>query len=144
MASAYSSAQIEQYEEYVSLPLRFRKASNPPLDAAYLTALHIHQISSVPYENLILHYSTHHTVSLEPQTLFKKIVTDKRGRGGYCMENSIFLNHVLRALGFTVYMAGVRVRPRIGGVPGGDYIGWCIPIFPLPIKFQAEIYIGST
>jgi arylamine N-acetyltransferase len=126
MASAYSSAQIEQYEEHVSIPLRFRKASNPSLDAAYLTALHIHQISSVPYENLILHYSTHHTVSLEPQTLFKKIVTDKRGRGGYCMENSIFFNHVLGALGFRVYTAGVRIRPRIGGVPGGDYIGWCV------------------
>jgi arylamine N-acetyltransferase len=124
MASAYSLAQIEQYEEHVSLPLRFRNASNPPLDAAYLTALHIHQISSVPYENLVLHYSTHHTVSLHPQILFQKIVIDKRGRGGYCMETSIFFNHVLRALGFTVYTAGVRIRPRVGGVPGGDYIGW--------------------
>jgi hypothetical protein len=40
------------------------------------------------------------------------------------METSIFFNHVLRALGFTVYTAGVRIRPRVGGVPGGDYIGW--------------------
>jgi arylamine N-acetyltransferase len=126
MISAYSPSQIEQYEEHISLPTRFRKASNPNLDAAYLTALHIHQISSVPYENLLLHYSTHHNVSLEPQTLFKKIVTDKRGRGGYCMENSILFNHVLRALGFTVYTAGVRIRPRLNGVPGGDYIGWYI------------------
>ena len=124
MASAYSSAQIEQYEEYVSLPTRFRKASKPALDSAYLTALHIHQISSIPYENLILHYSTHHTVSLDPETLFNKIVTDKRGRGGYCMENGIFFNHVLRALGFRVYMAGVRVRLRVEGIPAGDYLGW--------------------
>jgi arylamine N-acetyltransferase len=124
MASAYSLAQIEQYEEYVSLPTRFRKASKPALDSAYLTALHIHQISSIPYENLILHYSTHHTVSLDPETLFNKMVTDKRGRGGYCMENSIFFNHVLRALGFRVYTAGVRVRPRVEGVPAGDYLGW--------------------
>ena len=124
MASAYSPAQIELYEEHVSLPLGFRKSSNPPLDSAYLTALHIHQISSVPYENLLLHYSPHHTVSLDPQILFKKIVTDKRGRGGYCMENSILFNHVLRALGFTVYTPGVRGRPRVGGVPDGDYSGW--------------------
>lgn len=40
------------------------------------------------------------------------------------MENSIFFNHVLKGLGFQVYTAGVRIRPRIGGVPGGDYIGW--------------------
>jgi arylamine N-acetyltransferase len=52
------------------------------------------------------------------------MVTDKRGRGGYCMENSIFFNHVLRALGFRVYTAGVRVRPRVDGVPAGDYLGW--------------------
>jgi arylamine N-acetyltransferase len=124
MASAYSSEQIEKYEQYVELPDRFRHASKPSLDIAYLTALHIHQISSVPYENLILHYSTTHAVSLDPEVLFKKIVTDARGRGGYCMENSIFFNHVLRALGFQVYTAGVRIRPRIGGVPGGNYIGW--------------------
>jgi arylamine N-acetyltransferase len=124
MASAYSPAQISEYEEHISLPPRFKTSSNPPLDAAYLTALHIHQISSVPYENLTLHYSSTHTVSLDPQVLFRKIVTDKRGRGGYCMEISILFNQVLRALGFTVYMAGVRIRPRTGGVPAGDYIGW--------------------
>jgi arylamine N-acetyltransferase len=94
------------------------------LTIEYLTALHIHQISAVPYENLLLHYSISHTVSLDPQVLYKKIVTDARGRGGYCMENSIFFNHVLKGLGFRVYTAGVRIRPRIGGVPDGDYIGW--------------------
>jgi arylamine N-acetyltransferase len=124
MASAYSPSQIAQYEEYVELPHQFRLASKPSLDIAYLTALHIHQISSVPYENLILHYSTTHSISLDPQILFKKIVTDASGRGGYCMENSIFFNHVLRALGFQVYTAGVRIRPRQGGIPGGNYIGW--------------------
>lgn len=41
------------------------------------------------------------------------------------MELSIFFNHILLALGFTVYKAGVRVRPRVGGVPSGDYMGWC-------------------
>lgn len=40
------------------------------------------------------------------------------------MENGIFFNHVLRALGFRVYMAGVRVRLRVEGIPAGDYLGW--------------------
>jgi len=124
LPSVYSRSQIEQYEKHIGLPTRFHLASKPALDIEYLTALNVHQISSVPYENLILHYSTHHTVSLNPQDLFKKIVTNARGRGGYCMENSILFNHVLRALGFQVYTAGVRIRPRQGGVPGGDYIGW--------------------
>lgn len=124
MASAYTPLQIAQYEKYVSLPLQYRQASKPELDIKYLTALHVHQISTVPYENLTLHYSVEHRVVLDPQFLFNKIVSDARGRGGYCMENSIFFNHVLRALGFQVYTAGVRVRPRVGGVPKGNYMGW--------------------
>lgn len=124
MASAYTPTQLEAYEEHVSLPPQFRQSAKPELTTEYLTALHVHQISTAPYENLNLHYSSHHKVSLDPQVLFQKIVTDKRGRGGYCMENSIFFNHVLKGLGFQVYTAGVRNRPRIGGVPGGDYSGW--------------------
>ena len=40
------------------------------------------------------------------------------------MENSILFNHVLKGLGFNVFTAGVRNRPRIAGVPVGDYSGW--------------------
>jgi arylamine N-acetyltransferase len=124
MPSTYTPAQLDAYEDYISLPRRFRRANKPPLTAEYLTALHVHQIAAVPYENLILHYSKEHAVSLDPQKLYQKIVTDARGRGGYCMENSTFFNRVLRGLGFRVYTAGVRIRPRVGGVPEGAYIGW--------------------
>jgi arylamine N-acetyltransferase len=124
MASAYTPSQIAGWEKHVSLPARFHSSQKPLRDLIYLTALHVHQIAAVPYENLILHYSKEHAVSLDPQVLYDKIVTSAKGRGGYCMENSIFFNHVLRGLGFQVYTAGVRIRPRIGGVPGGDYIGW--------------------
>jgi arylamine N-acetyltransferase len=124
MASAYNTSQISAWECHVSLPERFHSSKNPSKNLEYLTALHVHQITAVPYENLVLHYSKEHAVSLDPLKLFTKIVTNARGRGGYCMENSIFFNHVLRGLGFQVYTAGVRMRPRIGGVPGGDYIGW--------------------
>lgn len=78
----------------------------------------------MPYENLSLHYSKKHEVSLEPQELFQKIVGNKRGRGGYCMENNVFFNHVLRALGFRVHLVGVKIRLRKGGVPGGNFTGW--------------------
>jgi arylamine N-acetyltransferase len=124
MASAYTLTQIDEYEEHVSLPPQFRRSAKSELTAKYLTALHVHQISGAPYENLLLHYSKRHQVSLDPQTLFKKIVTDKRGRGGYCMENSILFHHILKGLGFQVYTAGVRNRSRIGGVPRGNYSGW--------------------
>ncbi|TVY60680.1 Arylamine N-acetyltransferase [Lachnellula suecica] len=144
MASAYSPAQIQQYESHVALPTRFRQSSNPLLDPAYLTALHVHQLAAIPYENLILHYSATHAVSLEPQTLFKKMVTDARGRGGYCMENSILFHHILQALGFKVYMAGVRIRPRAGGVPDGKYTGWVhiVNIVTLADKSRYMLDVG--
>lgn len=44
------------------------------------------------------------------------------------MENSIFFNHILKALGFNVYTVGVRVRPRISGVPVGEYVGWYVQL----------------
>lgn len=82
MASTYSDQQLAQYIAYVSLPKEYHPASNPALDLNYLTALHVHQISTVPFENLTLHYSPTHKILLNPQVLFKKIVTDARGRGG--------------------------------------------------------------
>jgi arylamine N-acetyltransferase len=122
MTSAYSVSQIDKYEEYVQLPTQFRRNANPAKTLEYLTALHVHQISTIPYDNLILHYSESHQISLGEQDLFEKLTKDNRG--GYCMEVSIMFNHVLRALGFNAYTAGVRIRPRVNGVPEGDYRGW--------------------
>ncbi|TVY40342.1 Arylamine N-acetyltransferase [Lachnellula subtilissima] len=145
--SAYTRTQIQQYESHISLPPKYRQDSNPPLNLAYLTALHMHQIAAMPYENLSLHYSASHAVSLDPQVLFRKTVRDKRGRGGYCMENSILFYHVLKALGFGVYMAGVRIRPRVGGVPGGEYTGWVhiVNIITLPSgsKYHCDVGFGG-
>jgi arylamine N-acetyltransferase len=124
MASTYTKLQLEKYFSHIDLPPEYRLEAQPALNFDFLTALHIHQISAVPYENLSLHYSASHTISLDPQALYRKIVTNGRGRGGYCMELASFFNHILRSLGFAAITAGVRIRPRSGGVPEGSYIGW--------------------
>lgn len=108
MQSAYTPTQLSHYLTRISLP---NPPSPPRLDLPFLTALHTHQLCTVPYENLSLHYSPDHTVRLDPQHLYRKLVTGGRGRGGYCMEIAVFFNHILRALGFEVYTAGARVRP---------------------------------
>ena len=125
MASAYTPSQIPAFLEHVRLPSKYHPINTPPRDLAFLTDLHTHTISTLPYENLALHYTTtNRTISLDPQDLYQKIVLGGRGRGGYCMELSILYNHILRGLGFDVYTAGVKIRRREGGVPHGDFVGW--------------------
>ncbi|KAK3996691.1 PaNAT1 arylamine N-acetyltransferase encoded by the PaNAT1 protein [Cladorrhinum sp. PSN332] len=122
MDSAYSPEQLSQYLRHIGLPEPFQPPTNPTLDITYLTALFVHQITTFPYENLSIHYSPKHEIIIEPQALFAKMVTSSRGRGGYCMELSILFNHMLRALGFTVHLTGVRIRPRpVNNEPSGVY-----------------------
>ena len=121
MVSPYTPSQIDHYLDYISLPSNYRRNQNLSLDVDLLSALQACQLTSIPYENLSLHYSHERTISLDPQHLYTKFT--QNGRGGYCMENSLFFNHVLRALGFKAYTAGVRIRLRKDGVPQGQYIG---------------------
>lgn len=141
MASAYSPEQISAFLHHIQLPEKYHPQNNPAHDVAFLNALHVHTISEVPYENLSLHYSPTRTISIDPQDAFRKIVESGRGRGGYCMENSILFNHVLRGLGFNAYTAGVRIRLRENGVPSGDYIGWFVLV---RVYGPSNVAVGST
>lgn len=116
--SAYSNDQVNAWLQYIGISDR----PNDILTADFLHRLHVHQISTIPYENLSLHYSQTKQVSLDPHDLYNKIMVRKRG--GYCMENSLFYNHMLRGLGFSAYTAGVTIRRREGVTPVGAYIGW--------------------
>ncbi|MFO0612211.1 MAG: arylamine N-acetyltransferase [Polyangiaceae bacterium] len=65
-------------------------------------------VTAVPFENLSVLLG--HSIPLEPEALFDKIVV--RRRGGYCFEqNGLFLE-VLRALGFDATPLSARVRLR--------------------------------
>ncbi|RYP02172.1 hypothetical protein DL764_005923 [Monosporascus ibericus] len=101
-------------------------------------------ISTVPYDNLSLHYNPTHSISIDPQHLFQKMVANKRGRGGYSMEIAILYNHMLVGLGFDAYTVGVRTRPRIQGVPEGDFPGWVhIVTFPDGSKYHVDVGFGG-
>lgn len=117
---------MAEYLDYIGLPPSFHPSANPTLDLSYLTTLFTHQITAIPYENLLLHYSPSGLVSLDPQVLFTKIIRNRRGRGGYCMENALFFLHMLHTIGFTsAYTVGVRIRLRdSNGVPSGPFTGF--------------------
>lgn len=116
--SAYTPSQISAYLNHISFPL----PSSFPRNAETLTLLHRLQITSVPYENLSLHYNHRHINDIDPQALYQKIVSP-RGRGGYCFETAVFWLNILRGLGFTAYHSQASIRLRDGPVPRGDFVG---------------------
>jgi arylamine N-acetyltransferase len=123
----FSEEQLSAFLDYIGLPPSLqqqRYSGDAAKDIRLLTRLHTYMISAVPYENLWLHYNPSHTNKIKPQDTFTGVVTNRRGRGGYCFQVSIFFNHILRALGFPAYLSPVRIRLRVDGIPHGDYTGW--------------------
>lgn len=111
--AAYSEEQLARYLDHVGYP-RSQHAPGP-LDT--LTELVGRQICRAPFESLALHYSQHHTLSLDLDALYRKIVVE--GRGGYCLELNAFFAAVLRGLGFAVLTVSGRVNGH-----DGRYTGW--------------------
>jgi arylamine N-acetyltransferase len=114
----YSHDQVTAYFERIKLPQQHRKydvAGLKPEEALqYLTLLQKQHLVEIPFENLNQHYTFHRQVSIHPQELFKKIVSDNNGRGGYCMENNCLFGTLLHTLNFNVYSAGARVYDDAG------------------------------
>jgi arylamine N-acetyltransferase len=127
--SAYSAVQVEAWLRRIGLPRDYLRYIDSPVsfpkNHESLKTLFRCQITIFPYENLSVHYSHAHQVTIQPHALFEKMMkTPDEVRGGYCMELSIFFYHMLCGLGFDVYMTGVRNRTRRDGVPQGQYQGW--------------------
>lgn len=135
----YTPAQISQYLDRIALPAKYRSSpiltdvspTNPAANTSealvLLEKLIRYQIAAVPFENLELHYSTHHTITLDPQHLFHKVVERGNGRGGYCMENTSLLGTVLRSIGYEVMSTGARVNEAIQPVSASK--DWAGPRF---------------
>ena len=124
----YKQDQISDYFDVIALPSRLQHEvpslhheGHEERALEFLRLLQIHQLATIPFENLSLHYSSHHDVSIDPDALYQKIVTYRRGRGGYCMENNCFFGTMLRSLGFNIFSAGARVSED-----GRSYAPWYV------------------
>lgn len=86
-----------------------------------LSELQRYHLAAIPWGNSGLHYSQHHTISLNPDSLYEKMV--ERGLDGYCMENTGLFFLVLRSLSFLVYATGGRVSHAASkGIDNGLYL----------------------
>ncbi|KAK1067280.1 hypothetical protein LTR12_010078 [Friedmanniomyces endolithicus] len=133
----YTPQQLHAVYDRINLPPRFRYE---PGDFSrevvrhhdghgFLGALVTHMLAHIPFENLSLHYSPTHAVSIHPDALFQKFIRQDMGRGGYCLENNVFLGTVMRSLGFDVMSVGARINRMGKGFIGNEagkvqYGGW--------------------
>ncbi|KAH7414066.1 arylamine N-acetyltransferase 2 [Phaeosphaeria sp. MPI-PUGE-AT-0046c] len=150
IASVFTDSHVSSFLTYVGLLpslQSYRFTGNVTKDLHFLTQLHIHTISTIPYENLWLHYNPTHINTIAPLDIYNSTVSRNQGRGGYCFQVSIFFNHMLRALGFAAYLVPVRIRMRVNGVPYGDYGGWrhLVNIVPLSdgTKWSLDVGFGG-
>ncbi|KAL3951702.1 hypothetical protein ACCO45_013419 [Purpureocillium lilacinum] len=132
--SAYSDVEVAAWLQRISLPTQYAQYINSPptfpKTEESLRALFRGQITTFPYENLSVHYSPTHKVDIKPRSLYSKMMEPPHnGRGGYCMELSIFFHHMLRGLGFHVYMTGTHIN-NIIHLPSGA-------------KFSADVAFGG-
>jgi N-hydroxyarylamine O-acetyltransferase len=80
---------------------------------ATLQALHRLHPAAIAFENIDV--LMRRPISLAPQAIADKLVTD--GRGGYCYEQNTLLLAVLRALGFRATAVGARI---LWNAPAGN------------------------
>lgn len=98
---ALSAEELERYLQRIGYP-----GSGPGPDLDTLQVLHRLHPQAIPFENLDSFSGK--AVSLDPDAVFAKLVTE--GRGGYCFEHNLLFMRVLKTLGFTVSGLSARVR----------------------------------
>ena len=140
----FTKDQLAKYFERLKLSEDKRQydvANLKPEDAfKYLALLQKRQLAAIPFENLSLHYSAHRQVSVHPDELFKKIIGDNNGRGGYCMENNCLFGTLLLTLGFNIYSGGARVYDD------NHWTGWSHMVNLVTIghvKYHVDVGFGA-
>ncbi len=92
---------------------------------------------AVPFENLWLHYSQSHSLSLDLDVLYDKVVD--RTMGGYCTEVNSFFAAILRGLGYTLIHGGGRVSDATAGQPGGGFQAWSVAPCDVPAHTDVNV-----
>ncbi|KAJ5703564.1 hypothetical protein N7493_011489 [Penicillium malachiteum] len=149
----YTEAQLEKYLQRINHPSHNHGSSLEEVrekiqtDAlgtlAELQRLHL---AAIPWGNSGLHYSNHHTISLDPEMIFQKMV--ERRLDGYCMETTGLLFNVLLCLGYRVYATGGRVSRAVAtGVDDGQFksFGHMVLIVAIgDLKYMVDVGFGAN
>jgi N-hydroxyarylamine O-acetyltransferase len=103
-----------------------------------LRALQVAHLLTVPFENLSIHAGQ--PILLDDDTLFTKIVTNRRG--GFCYEANGLFAALLRALGFDVAMLSAEVADAAGEYgPAFDHMALMVQ---LPQRWLVDVGFGDS
>jgi len=110
-------------------------------DLATLRGLHLAHMLAVPFENLDI--GLKRPIHIDEQSLWKKIVVDKRG--GFCYELNGLFAWLLNQIGFQVTHLNGRVFNKDGN-PGieFDHLALLVNIPGLSTRWLADVGFGDS
>lgn len=96
-SSLLNEQQIDEYFERIELPNSHRRFDQEHVpDLKFISALHAHHVTRIPYENLSLHYAKNVNISLDVSKIHDKLVRRRRvgtaWRITYCFITSCWFS----------------------------------------------------
>ncbi|KAJ9478340.1 Arylamine N-acetyltransferase [Pseudozyma hubeiensis] len=116
LASRLTDSQIRTVLSTISFPHFTPTSPLPPPTLLTLSQLHIHFLTTFPFEALSLNYEPGGSMSPHLEDIYSRFV-EKRLGGGYCLQVNQLYREVLSALGFR----WIGVLGRVFG--GGEWSG---------------------
>jgi arylamine N-acetyltransferase len=107
-----STIQVKSYLDRISVSesnrtqLRQGPCGQHALEA--VATLQRQHLKHVPFENLDLMYSSHHSLLQDTDSVFDRVVTQQRG--GVCDQIHLLFMELLKHFGFSVYCTGSRIN----------------------------------
>jgi arylamine N-acetyltransferase len=107
-----SFEQAQAYLERINLPEKHRVQLNEgpscPEALEAVTALQKYHMAAVTFDNLDMHYSSHHDLVLNTEYVYDLVVS--RRRGGACPQVHQLFALLLQVFGFSAYCSGGRMN----------------------------------
>ena len=107
----FSQEELETYLSYI----KYDGNRDPNMEN--LKKLMLCNLSTIPFENLDLHYHPSYAHVIDQIPFFDKVT--KRIRGGYCLQLNYLFSILLQTLGYDVLVSAGRVANSIEGKFGG-------------------------
>ncbi|KAJ7917177.1 hypothetical protein B0H13DRAFT_1995572 [Mycena leptocephala] len=97
-------------------------------------------LTTFPFENTPMHYSTTHSMDITYQSLYHRMVESSEGNGSYCFGLNGLFFQMLKGLGFRVYAGSGRINEQAPGVPPIFHAFVHMILFVQPIEGSNTTY----